>query len=156
MAARTSTGYEARILGPFSFDEIFRDGCIEIRSTPQPDTADDAAAGVLLGRITADGGAWTEGSSANGLRFSRDGRFATKNLLQRWVLKGSATGVAGHFRLRANAADPGAQSLVHPRIDGAIGLTDAVGDFQMFLPSLAITPSTSIELPSWWFTSPLQ
>jgi hypothetical protein len=156
MAVRTSTGYEARILGPQAFDDIFRDGCIEIRSTPQPDTADHAAAGVLLARVTADGGAWTAGNPTNGLRYSRDGRFATKNLLQRWVLQGVGTGVAGHFRVLPNAYDAGAESTVHPRIDGAIGLVDTEGDYQLLLPTLAITPSTIIELPSWWFTTPLQ
>ncbi|HEY1034565.1 MAG TPA: hypothetical protein VGE09_06250 [Pseudoxanthomonas sp.] len=154
MAVRTSTGYEAQIMGPQSFDAIFYNGAIEVRSGSQPANADLAATGVLLGRITADGGAWAAGDPANGLRFTRDGRYAMKNFSQRWVLQGLATGVAGWCRLLPNALDPGADSLLHPRIDGAVGIPDTPGDFQLFLPSLAITPSTTIELPSWWFMKP--
>ncbi|WP_454262114.1 hypothetical protein [Pseudoxanthomonas mexicana] len=154
MAVSTSTGYEALILGPHAFDAIFFNGTIEVRSGVQPASADLAPTGTLLGRITADGGAWSPGNPANGLRFTRDGRYAMKNFAQRWVLQGLATGTAGWCRLLPNAADPGEDSLLHPRIDGAVGLSDAPGDVQLFLPSLAITPSTFIELPSWWFMQP--
>lgn len=155
MALHTSTGYEAMILGPHSFDSIFYNGAIEIRTGAQPATADDAATGALIGRITQQGGAWAPGNPANGLRFSRDGRYAVKNLLQEWVLKGLDTGVAGWFRLLPNTPDFGLASTTMPRIDGAIGLHEAVGDFQIFLPTLQITPATAIKIPSWWYMKPL-
>ena len=154
MAVRTSTGYEAMILGPASFDSIFHNGVIEIRSEEQPASADMPAAGLLLGRVTVNGGPWSAGNPANGLRFSRGGRFAMKNLSQRWVITGIATGIARSFRLLPNAADPNTESQTHPRIDGAVGLVDAPGDIQLYLPSLNFSPSTSIELPSWWFSQP--
>jgi hypothetical protein len=141
-------------MGPSSFDAIFLNGCIEIRSLEQPARADLAPTGTRLARITANGAPWVAGNPANGLRFSRDGRFATKSLAQRWVLQGEATGVAGWCRLLPNAPDPGTDSTLHPRIDGAVGLTDTSGDFQLFLPTLQITPSTQIELPQWWFAKP--
>jgi len=154
MAVRTSTGYEALIMGPNAFDTIFHNGCIEIRSGPQPVSADAAATGTLLARVTANGGAWTQGNAANGLRFARDGRFAMKLATQRWVIKGIASGVAGWFRLRRNGIDAGGESLILPRIDGAIALPDSPGEAQLFIPTLAMTPSTTIELPSWWFAKP--
>lgn len=154
MAVRTSTGYEALILGPHAFDAIFHNGAIEVRSGAQPDSADMAATGTLLARITRDGGAWAAGNPANGLQFTRDGRYAMKNFAHRWVLKGLATGVAGWCRLLPNAADPGTDSLLHPRIDGAAGVDGVPGDAQLILPTLSITPSTTIELPAWWFMQP--
>lgn len=33
MAVITSTGFEASLLGPMSFDAIFRNGCIEDRKS---------------------------------------------------------------------------------------------------------------------------
>lgn len=155
MAVKTSTGYEALILGPNAFDTIFRDGVIEVRSETQPVSADEAPIGILLATITVNGGPWAAGSPANGLRFSRGGRFASKNLSQRWQLKGVATGIAGWMRLLPNQHDPGGVSAVHPRIDGAAGLIDTLGDIQLYLPTLSITPSTTIELPNWWFAKPL-
>lgn len=158
MAVRTSTGFEALILGARSFDSIFQDGCIEVRTGLQPATADDAPTGVLVARITRDGAAWTPGVGAGGLRFQRAGRFVTNNPAQQWVLKGLATGAAGWFRLLPNAADPQAYSLEAPRIDGAVGVMPdegiPVGDVQLFLPTQAMTASTTIPINYWWLAKP--
>lgn len=158
MAVRTSTGFEALILGAHSFDSIFQDGCIEVRTDPQPATADDAPTGTLIARITRDGIAWSAGVGAGGLRFARGGRFVSKSPTQQWLLKGLATGVAGWFRLLPNAADPGAYSLDAPRIDGAIGVMPddgiPVGDVQLFLPTQAITAATVIPINYWWLAKP--
>ena len=155
MAVNTSTGFEASILGPSAFEAIFRSGSIEIRTGPQPENADMPATGILLGRITLDGNAWQAGASANGLSFVRTGRYVYKDAAQRWVLRGLATGIAGWFRLVGNVPDAGDVSFDAPRIDGAIGLDDdSPGDFQMRLPTLAITPDTSIEIGEWWYAIP--
>ncbi|WP_440579836.1 hypothetical protein [Stenotrophomonas muris] len=155
MAVNTSTGFEASILGPSAFEGIFRAGCIEIRTGPQPDTADMPATGALLARITVDGGIWRPGVSAYGLGFVRNGRYVYKDAAQRWVLRGLAAGTAGWFRLVGNAPDAGAVSFESPRIDGAIGLDDdSPGDFQMRLPTLAMATDTSIEIGEWWFAIP--
>lgn len=154
MAVNCSTGFRARILGPGSFESIFNYGCIEIRSGTQPPSADAPASGTLVARITVDGLAWNAGSNANGLRFTRDGHVARNDASQVWRLTGIAAGTAGWCRLLANAPDDGEHSMTLPRVDGAIGLLDAAGDFQMRLPTLAITPSTVIPIPSWWFLLP--
>lgn len=154
MATLTSTGYRTAILGGTAFVDIFKYGCIEVRTGPQPATADDAATGTLIARITADGGAWTAGSPTNGLRFLQDGPRIVNDPVAPWVLKGEATGEAGWFRLVGNAPDDGQFSLTAPRIDGTIGLLSDTTDIQLFLPTVSITPATSIVVPYWWYGLP--
>lgn len=154
MAVNCSTGFRARIMGPSSFESIFNYGSIEIRTGSQPPSADAPATGLLVARITAGGGEWSAGSNANGLRFTRDGHVARNDASQDWRLAGIAAGTAGWFRLVANAPDDGLHSLTLPRIDGAIGPLEGAGDFQMRLPTLSLTPSTAVAIPSWWFLLP--
>lgn len=154
MAVRISTGFAAAILGPSAFDTIFQDGVIEVFSGPPPASADAATTGTLLARITKDGGAFTPGSPTNGLRFVRDGRFAARDFSHTWTLTGVGTGTAGWFRLKGNALDANLASLSLPRIDGAVGLVEQVGDFQLFLPTVTITPSTTIQITEWWYALP--
>lgn len=154
MAVNCSTGFRSRILGPVSFESIFNGGCIEVRSGAQPASADEAATGDLLARVTNNGGAWTPGSLTNGLRFVRNGIYAGNDLAQDWRLVGLAAGTAGWFRLVANAPDDGSLSVNAPRIDGAVGPLDLPGDYQMRLPSTTITPSAMTTIPSWWFLLP--
>lgn len=154
MAVNCSTGFRSRILGPSSFESIFNYGCIEIRTGPQPASADEAATGSLIGRITADGGAWVAGNTANGLRFVRNAHVARNDPSQNWILSGLDEGTPGWFRLVGNAADDGGFSVSLPRVDGAIGLAEATGEFQMRLPVSLITPSTTVVISSWWFLLP--
>lgn len=154
MTTRLSTGLAEKLLGPQSFDSIFADGCIEIRTGAQPDSADLAPTGSLIARVTRDGGDWAAGSTANGLRFVRTGRFAMKPYDATWLLKGSATGTAGWFRLLPNASDAGGYSLTAPRLDGAIRLDGASGDGQMVLITTSISPATAIPISNWWFALP--
>lgn len=154
MAVRISTGFASAILGPNSFESLFQYGAIEIRSGAQPASADDAASGSLLGRITTDGAAWTAGSPTNGLVITRSGRMIRKNAPDDWILAGLATGTAGWFRWLPNTPDAGTASTTAVRIDGAIGLTDATGDYQLFLPTLSLTSSSSHTIADWWYSLP--
>lgn len=154
MTVNTSTGFEVRNLGPEAFDQIFRYGCIEVRTGPQPASADAPATGTLIARITRDGGAWVEGAPDNGLEFVRSGRYASKPGDHVWRLKGIATGVAGWFRLRGNAADAGGASLDLPRIDGLINTVDFAGDAQLFLTTLNLTASSDLAINNWWYARP--
>ena len=153
MTALLSTRAAELLLGPESFDSIFENGCIEIRSGPQPDNADLAATGTLLARITRDGGAWTPGAPQNGLQLNRSGRYALKPIEHAWTLKGIAAGTAGWARMVGNAPDPGDASLSHPRLDGTAGLIGASG-VQLFLPVVEITPETAIDITYWWYAIP--
>lgn len=158
MAVRTSTGFEALIFGSRSFESIFENGCIEVRSGPQPDSADLPPTGELLARITRDGEAWEPGSSEGGLRFSRSGRYVMKNPADIWRLKGLASGVVGWFRLLPNQEDTGLLSVTAPRIDGLMGVLPEAGetftDTQIFLPTTSITSSTTIDINYWWLAKP--
>lgn len=159
MAVSISTGFVGAILGSQSFEQIFLNGSIEVRSGGQPaGGADAAATGVLLARVTREGGAWSADSPANGLQFARAGRYAMKVLAHEWRLTGIAVGTAGWFRLVGNAADNGLASVELPRIDGSLALLPEEGDApspaQMFLASLAITPSTDLEIGQWYLTLP--
>lgn len=160
MALNMSTGFVAGILGPSSFDQIFQDGAIEIRSGSQPANADAPVTGDLLARITQAGGAWLAGSPSSGLRWFRSGRYAFASPDQSWQLVGLATGEAGWFRMVGNAFDDGGSSTTAPRIDGAIGLlpdldTPSVSDIQLYLPTLTIAPGSSMQIgEAVWFTFP--
>lgn len=154
MAVNSSTGFANAILGANSFETLFRYGCVQVYSGAQPASANLAPTGTLLGRITKDGGTWSAGSSTNGLVFVRDGRTVRKNPADSWVLTGLASGIAGWFRWLPNQADPGTNSTTAIRIDGAIGLRDAVGDFQLFLPNLSMSLSSTHLIADWWYSIP--
>lgn len=149
--ALVSTGLAAQILNGSRFSDVMRDGCIELRSGPPPLTADDAANGTLLGRITRDGLPWVAGSTSGGLQWSVAGRYLEPVSGHRWMLTGLATGVLGHFRLVANAPDDGDLSAVAPRVDGAIAVIGA-GAADLYVPTLDITPSTSRQVDLFWIT----
>ena len=104
------------------------DGVIEIRTGSQPASANDAATGLLLGRVTLNAGAWTAGAATNGLEFATPAaRQMTKAVAEVWQFVGLAEGTAGWFRFVANAADPGTADTTetYPRIDGRIATTGA-------------------------------
>lgn len=101
-------------------------GTIEIYSGSQPASANDAATGTLLGRVTLNAGAWTAGSVTNGLEFdAATARQLDKAALETWQFVGIANGTAGWFRFRGNATDAGAADTTEalPRIDGRIAVT---------------------------------
>lgn len=104
-------------------------GTIEIYSGSQPASANDATTGAtLLGRVTLNAAAWTEGAATNGLEFdAAAARQLNKAALETWQFVGLANGTAGWFRFRGNAADAGAADSTFslPRIDGRIAVIGA-------------------------------
>lgn len=151
MAVNTSTGFAALLLANNSFEGIFDGGSIAIYTGAQPASADEPATGVLLGRITRDGGTWIAGNPANGLRFDRVGRYAMKRIADSWQLTAIETGVAGWGRLVANAEDDGDASLNLPRIDMAVGVLDDTGDAQLRMPDTSVSTGQSVEFLQWLF-----
>lgn len=151
MSVNISNGF-GRILGNESFADVFAYGAIEVRTGPAPATADDAATGTLLGRVTVGGGAWSAGSPGNGLLFQHTGgKFVTKDPAQRWFFQGIATGTAGWCRLVGNAPDDGLLSYIAPRMDGNVGIVASPIDTQLFLLSKDITDATSLEILQWYY-----
>lgn len=154
MTAHVSTGFLNALFGGQSFKEIFDYGCIEIRSGSQPVSADAAATGTLLARVTKDGGGWAAGSYTNGLKFQLIQRYMVADTSQNWRVAGAATGTAGWFRLLANPYDANLMSLTAPRIDGSIRIVGSVEDAQMHLYNLNITAATNTPFVGWAFTIP--
>lgn len=154
MTDMLSTGFVARRNAGESFASIFNNGSIEIRSGSQPANADLPPTGTLLARITRNGGLWTPGNPSNGLQFVASGRYVTKHPDHVWRMVGQASGVAGWYRLVANQADSELLSDTAARIDGAVGLVDAVGNIQMFMPDLATTPLLNVVVPHYWRGTP--
>ncbi len=154
MAVFSSTGFASALLGGQSFASIFHNGVMEVRSGPQPASADAAATGTLLGYITRDGNPFTPGSPSAGLQFQHSGRLVMAHPAHVWYFTGIANGVAGWFRLRANAPDSGAYSPLAPRIDGAVGGFETPGDIQLRMTSTTITPATQFPINQWFYGLP--
>lgn len=154
MTTLYSTGFVERRNQGGAFAALFANGSIEVRSGPQPADADAPPTGTLLARISRDGAPWTPGSPSNGLNFVAAGRYITKQPDEQWVMRGLANGVAGWFRLVANAPDAGNFSLTAMRIDGATALLDTVGEFEMLMADTLITPATMLQVPHWWHGTP--
>lgn len=128
MNLRSSAGLRNGVANVGSYISLLENCVIEIRSGSQPASADDAASGTLLGTVTLDGGAFTPGSPTNGLNFELSG--TTAGQIQKpsgdtWRMTGLANGTAGHFRVKANAADAGGPSTTAIRMDGSIGTSGA-------------------------------
>jgi hypothetical protein len=120
MAYNYSSGFiNATISG---IATTLNNGVIEIYTGSRPTTADAPVKGTLLGIITSGGLPFTAGSPTNGLQFSVDTEIGTieKSADQTWQFKALESGAAGWLRIKANAADTGANSITAIRIDGTI------------------------------------
>ena len=148
---RLSTKLRDNLAGTTGFAATFANGVIEIYSGAQPATADSAVSGTLLGTVTLNSGAFTPGSPTNGLTFAAaSGGSVSKSGV--WSFNGIATGTAGWFRFKGNAADAGAASTTLPRMDGSIATSG--GD--MSLSNLAITSGSPTTVDSFTFSVPAQ
>lgn len=152
MALQVSTRFKELLFGGTAFADIFRDGVIYVYSGAQPATADAAATGTLLARVTSGGGLFTPGSPLNGLRFSMAGPFVIKDPIQDWTLTGLALGTAGWFRLMANQLDPNGLSYNYPRIDGNIGSSDSGAVLR--LSSVIIENAQEVQIQQFILTIP--
>ncbi len=146
MTIRLSTGLRNNLVGTTGFASTFADGVIEIRTGTQPASADNAASGTLLGTVTLASGAFTPGSSTNGLTFGAPSA-GTVSKSGTWSMVGIAAGTAGHFRLKGNALDDGSSSTTLPRLDGSIGTSGA--DMNLSNISIAIGAPVTIDSFNW-------
>ena len=69
MALELSTGLRSGMLNSTGIKEAFANGTIFVYNGPQPINADAAVQGTLLGQVTLNGGAFTFGTSTNGINF---------------------------------------------------------------------------------------
>ena len=136
-----------------SIKDIFRNGCLWIYSGSQPATADTAAAGTQLVKITESSGAFAHAAEANGLEF---GDYSSGTISkcgdETWSGVGLADGTAGWFRLVANPTDALGASTTLPRIDGSIGTSGA----NLNMSSTTIVTDATYTIDTFTFTLPLQ
>ena len=99
MTLRISTGLATLLAGTTGFSGAMASGVIDIYSGTQPASADAAATGMLLGTVTLNAGAFTPGSTTNGLTFAAASA-GTVSKSGVWSFVGIAAGTAGWFRFR--------------------------------------------------------
>jgi hypothetical protein len=151
MPLQVSTEFKRRILGPESFGTIFNGGAIAIYgSAAQPDYADSAVAGTLLGYVTHNGATWTPGAALNGLQYVQAGAFWLKSPAQIWQITPVASGLARWFRVLPVAPDAGGISTSHPRIDGTITADGAGAQMRLLNPNLVL--GEAVEISDFWYS----
>lgn len=127
-----------------SLDIAFANGIIELRTGAQPTSPDDAATGVLIGKVTKNGDAFVAGSPGNGLNFSSPAlNVLSKDPAEVWKMTAVAVGTIGYGRLLGNAADDGSARTDLPRIDFSVGLTS--GDARTSKLNYAINEVGTID-----------
>jgi hypothetical protein len=138
--------------GGGSWDEILRNGVIEIYSGSQPSSADSAESGTKLLRITISSGTFTPGSPTNGLNLATAvAGVSEKESAEVWSGVGLADGTAGWFRYYDNSYTTGA-STTAKRVDGVCG----VGTGELRLSSLTITTSATTTADTLQLTIPAE
>lgn len=124
-------------------------GRIYVYSGTQPDSADKAPTGTLLGYVSQNGDAPVPGTATGGLIMAQSFDAGALEKHGTWRLKGIANGTAGWWRMVWNSADPLTDSDYYPRIDGAYGDS-------FLLPSSVIGPATDMEIGSFYLLLPSQ
>ena len=150
MTVRLSTGLRTSLAGTTGFGATFANGVIDVYSGSQPNSADAAVTGTLLGTVTLNSGAFTPGAATNGLTFAAAaaGTVAKSGV---WSFNGVAAGTAGWFRFRGNAADAGALSTALPRLDGSIATSGA--DLNLSNISIAVGAPNTVDTFTWTQTA---
>ena len=144
MTTRHSTGLRNLMLSTAGFTEIFANGIIEIYSGAQPASADNAATGTLLGTVTKAGGAFTPGTSTNGLTWGTPSAGVVSKSTDLWQFTGVAAGTAGWFRLKGNALDDNLSSTTLPRLDGSIASSG--GDMRVATVSIVTGAPNAVHI----------
>lgn len=154
MTIRFSTGLRDDMLGSTGLQAALANGRLELRSGPQPASADDPDAGTLLCLITLASGAFTPGTATNGINFDDPASAViNKAAAETWSGNAVAAGTIGHFRFKGNAVDTGGSSTTLPRVDGSVGTTGA--DLNLANITMVTTPaSTPVVIPQATFTYP--
>lgn len=150
MSVQLSTGLRNGMLNATGFTEAFANGVMYIYSGPQPVNADAAVQGTLLGIVTKAGGAFSFGTSTNGLNFAAPAAGVVSKDGNTWQMTGLAAGTAGWFRLMGNATDALGASTSLPRLDGSVA--NVGGDLNVSNVNIAVGAPTTVDV--WTFTLP--
>lgn len=159
MALSLSTALRNKMLGSVGFQAAFAHGIIYIYDGPQPANADAAVRGNLLGKVTVDAGAFTFGTTTNGVTFDAAASGSiSKAAAEAWqigdgagVAGASAAGTAGWFRLMANPSDGlGGSNTTNARLDGSIATSGA----DLNLPNIVFVVGTPVTIDVFSLTLP--
>jgi hypothetical protein len=122
MTIRLSTGLRNKMLDGGASGGIkgaFNLGFIAILTGTQPNSADNAATGTLLGTVSVNGG-------GTGITFdSAAAGVIAKAVAETWRFTGLAAGIAGWYRLYAPGDTITNSSSSAARVDGSIGSSGA-------------------------------
>ena len=149
MAIRLSSGLRTSMVTEFGLERMMRFGHIKIYTGTQPQSADDPATGVYIGKVTTDGATPAVGQLVGGLQLQQGDVAGSLSHLGNWVLTGVSTGTAGWWRFVWNSGDDNSTSLEYPRIDGLVGES-------LLLDETTITPSTNILVNEFFLLLPSQ
>jgi hypothetical protein len=121
--------------------DIFRNHVIHVYSGTAPADADAVETGTLLVKLTLESGAFTPGTSTNGLNFDAiaDGVLSKDSNIHSGV--GLDDGTAGYYRIYDNGEITGA-STTAKRAQGTVGLSSS--DFLMSSTSIATSATTTL------------
>lgn len=159
MALSLSTGLRTMMLGTAPLKTAFAHGVIQIFSGPQPANADAAVRGNLLGVVSVSAGAWTAGTTTNGITFdAATAGGISKAAAEAWqigdgsgVAGASGAGTAGWFRLLGNPSDGGAGSnTANARLDGSVATSGA----DLNLPNIDFVIGTPVTIDVFSLTLP--
>jgi len=150
MSVQLSTGLRNGMLNATGFTEAFTNAVMYIYSGPQPLTADAAVQGTLLGIVTKTAGAFTFGTSSNGLNFAAPAAGAISKDSNAWQTVWATAGIAGWFRLMGNASDALGTSTTLPRLDGSVATVG--GDLNLSTVNAVVSAPATIDV--FTFTLP--
>lgn len=134
---KLSTGLRNQLLDTNSLDAIFAAGFIDIYTGAEPASADDAATGTKLCRISIASG----GTGINFAAAAASGSLS-KASGEVWSGTNLATGTAGYFRHVA-AGDDATSSTTQARIQGSVGTSGA--DLNLSSVSLTSAATQTID-----------
>lgn len=126
----------------YGLEFMLRFGHIRIFTGRQPESADMAETGNLIGIVSTDGIVPTQSNTSGGLTMTTAESFGMLIPNGNWVLKGVAEGIAGWWRFVGHAYDDGGDSVNRPRIDGKVGES-------LILPDDHISVNTNEEIDSF-------
>ncbi len=147
-------GYSGDVSGSGALGSIYYQGVIDVYDgTPPADANDAITTQTLIGRITLDGGAFTEGVGTNGLVFatptiegtgtSKKGILKKPDLALWAIVAGTLSGTktATWARLRGNATDAAGLSTTLPRIQ--LTVSDSTGNGELQLTGVSFVTGTT-------------
>ncbi|MHC1787887.1 hypothetical protein [Solidesulfovibrio sp.] len=153
MALKFSTGLRNALLDAGSFQDVLANGVMYLYSGAQPTDPDAAATGSLLLKITVASGAFSHGTTTNGLNFGAAvAGVLPKSTSEIWSGVCVAAGTIGWFRFCANAADsePTDADTVRKSFDGSIASSGA----QLLMSSVTVAIGDTRTIDSFTVTLP--